>query len=119
MPSRTKGRRVRVPFVIRCSVRQYAYQDITSLSKAGQRRTGQASDFETTLLVQNQEKGQFYDRAGLQPASEVHLTPGESRNATISLHSASPGLGTRRAEATHKDCLCNIQRKTRGHAGPG
>src|SRR5258708_15656366 len=33
MPSKTNGRRVRVPLDKRCSVRQYAYHDIGGLSK--------------------------------------------------------------------------------------
>src|SRR5215831_3095189 len=89
MPSSTKGRRVRVPFESRCSVRQYAYQDIRGLSKAGQRHTCLPRFLRQRVVSNPGRKGSFTARSDAKSRIQPHLTPGESKNATISWHPAS------------------------------
>lgn len=81
---------LRAPLVGGCSVRQYAYQDIGDLSKAGQRQFCLPRLVETTFLSRTQEE-RAVGAARVEARCRIqrHLTTGEPRNATISLHRAS------------------------------
>src|SRR5579863_4352702 len=85
MPSRTNGRRVRVPLVRCCSVRQYAYQDIRGLSTAGQRQTCFSFRDNAFSFWTREERAVVDAQTRVQP----HLNSGESRNATLSWHPVS------------------------------
>src|SRR5260370_38393814 len=88
MPSRTNGRRVRVPLVRCCSVRQYAYQDIRGLSKLV--RGKPASGFwDNAFSFGTKEERPVTHRANAKSRVQPHLNPGESKNETLSWQPAS------------------------------
>src|SRR5215467_4357169 len=79
MPSSTKGRRVRVPFESRCSVRQYAYQDIRGLSKAGQRHTCLPRFLRQRVIRTQEERAVLRLDRTLKAASSLILRLGNQK----------------------------------------
>src|SRR5436190_10713428 len=118
MPSRTKGRRVRVALVIRCSVRQYAYQDIQVSPKLVR---GELAGLRFRDNVVSSEPGK---RAVLRwsrlciPLPSFILRRGNQEMQLFRCTPHRPAVRSGAQRQRVKDCQSNVERQTERNIDP-